>query len=138
MVEDTEALPEGPERTLVLACQEALRRYMGRKFARPGGADWGNEFERVRVSIARCKNLASFRETITDFWARGGTLHKGEGTLLTVGPSWWQDVLPLLSEKNWRKAKDLALLALASYPGSTDQNSVQLSADTTEQGGKSS
>lgn len=124
MVEDKEALPEGPERTFVLACQEALRRHMGRKFARPGGADWGNEFEKVRVSIARCKNLASFRETITDFWARGGSLHKGEDSLLKAGPSWWQEVLPLLGERNWRKAKDLALLALASYPGNMDEATV--------------
>lgn len=117
MVEAKDAFPEGPERTFVLACQEALRRRMGRKFARPGGADWGNEFEKVRVSIARCKNLASFRETITDFWSRGGSLHKGKDSLLQASSSWWHEVLPLFNDKNWRKAKDLALLALASYPG---------------------
>jgi CRISPR-associated protein Cas8a1/Csx13 len=121
MVQDKEMLPEGSERAFVLACQEALRRHMGRKFARPGGADWGTEFEKVRVAIARCKNLASFRETITDFWSRGGLLHKGKDTLLKTDALWWQEVLTLLNEKDWRKAKDLALLALASYPG--DQES---------------
>lgn len=120
MIEEKDAFPEGPERTFILACQEALRRHMGRKFARPGGADWGNEFEKVRVSIARCKNLSSFRETITDFWSRGGSLHKGEDSLLKAGANWWQEILSLLNEKSWRKAKDLALLALASYPGSAN------------------
>jgi len=121
MVENKSVFPEGPERTFVLACQEALRRHMGRKFGRPGRADWGNEFEKVRVSIARCKNLASLRDTITDFWSRGGSLQKGDDSLLKADASWWQEVLLLLDEKNWRKAKDLALLALASYPGSTTE-----------------
>jgi len=127
MVRDQSVFPDGPEHKFVLACQEALRRHMGRKFARPGGADWGTEFEKVRVSIARCKNLASFRETITDFWARGGTLHKGDDTLLTAGPSWWKEVMPLLEEKSWRKAKDLALLALASYPGGSEEPNIKQS-----------
>ena len=125
MVESIDVFPEGPERTFILACQEALRRHMGRKFARAGGADWGNEFEKVRVSIARCKNLASFRETITDLWSRGGSLHKGEDSLLQTSSSWWQEVLSLLNDKNWRKAKDLALLALASYPGSTSEQEAK-------------
>lgn len=109
---------------------------MGRKFARPGGADWGNEFEKVRVSLARCKNAATFRESITDFWARGGSLHKGEDTLLKAGASWWQDVMSLLDEKNWRKAKDLSLLALASYPGSKDEPEVKAANQTAAKGGK--
>lgn len=121
MVKDTTVTPEGPERLFILACQEALRRHMGQKHGRPGGADWGTEYEKVRVGIARCKNAATLRETITDFWSRGGTLHKGEKTLLTTGDDWWQQVLPLFDEQNWRKAKDLALLALASYPGSKEQ-----------------
>ncbi len=120
MVRDTEVMPGGPERLFVLACQEALRRRMGQKHGRPGGADWGTEYEKVRVSIARCKNAATLRETITDLWSRGGTLHKGEKSLLVAGDNWWQQVLPLFEEKNWREAKDLALLALASYPGSRD------------------
>lgn len=136
MVENEQALPNGPERMFVMACHEALRRHMGKKFARPGGADWGNEFEKVRVSIARCKNATTFRESITDFWARGGSLHKGEDTLLKANASWWQDVMPLLDEKNWRKAKDLALLALASYPGTKDELGVKAANQTAAKGGK--
>lgn len=121
MVEDAEVMTEGPERLFVLACQEAMRRHMGQRFARPG-RDWGTEFEKVRVSIARCKNAATLRETITDLWSRGGTLHKGERTLLRTDDDWWRQVLPLFDEQNWRKAKDLALLALASYPGSKESD----------------
>ena len=121
MMKDPTVLSEEPERLFVLACQEALRRHMGRKHSRPGGADWETEFEKVRVNIARCKNAATLRATITDFWSRGGTLHKGGKTLLVAGDDWWQQVLPLFDERNWRKAKDLALLALASYPSSKEQ-----------------
>lgn len=121
MVSNPQVLPTGPELIFVQACHEALRRHMGQKHGRPGGADWATEFERIRVSIARCKNAAALRETITSFWSRGGALHKGENTLLVAGDDWWQQVLPLFSDQNWRKAKDLALLALASYPGSKEK-----------------
>ena len=62
----------------------------------------------MRSSYARCKNAETLRETIVDFWSRGGAnkLLQGDGLM---------NVLPLFSEKNWRKAKDLALLALVSY-----------------------
>lgn len=116
MVQDQTAIPTGPERTFVLACHEALRRHMGRKFSRPGRTDWGNEFEKVRVSIARCKNAEAFREAITDFWARGGPLHKGDDSLLKAGVNWWQEVSPFLADSAWRRGRDLAMLALASYP----------------------
>ena len=121
MVSDKQTTPDGTDRTFILACQEALRRYMGQKFARPGKADWGSEFEKVRVGIARCKNAQTLRETITDFWARGGPLHQGDKSLLKSEGLWWQQVLPLFNEQNWRRAKDLALLALASYPGGKEE-----------------
>jgi len=122
MVDDSQTMPEGADRTFILACQEALRRYMGQKFGRAGGADWGTEFEKVRVSFARCKNAHTLRETMTDFWARGGALHQGDKSLLKSEGLWWQQVLPLFNEKNWRRAKDLALLALASYPGGKEED----------------
>lgn len=118
MVQDKTVLPDGPERIFVRACQEALRRHMGAKLGRPGGADLGTVVERIRVSISRCKNAATLRETLTDLWSRGGALHKGENTLLKAGDDWWQQVLPMFGDARWREARDLALLALASYPGS--------------------
>jgi len=72
------------------------------------------EYEKLRVSLSRCKNPATLRETVVDFWSRAGSIKELHDH--------WQDVLPLLDEKNWRKGKDLALLALASYkPTSKDE-----------------
>lgn len=66
------------------------------------------ELEKLRTSYARCKNAETLRETVVDFWSRGGANKFLQGDGLTK-------VLPLFSDKNWRKAKDLALLALVSY-----------------------
>jgi CRISPR-associated protein Cas8a1/Csx13 len=66
------------------------------------------EREKMRVSLGRCKNAESLREAITDFWSRAGSIEQLQGGGL-------MKILPLFEEKNWRKAKDLALLALVSY-----------------------
>ena len=65
------------------------------------------EYEKLRVSLSRCKNPATLRETVVDFWSRAGSIKELHDH--------WQEVLALLDERNWRKGKDLALLALASY-----------------------
>lgn len=125
MVENHETFPEGPETTFVLACHEAWRRRMGKisgKTQREGssfGDQVSREFERLRVSFSRCKNAASLREAVTDFWARGG------GPLKPLQEG-WKDILTLMNEKNWRKSKDLALLALASYKSATKDEAVAL------------
>lgn len=114
MIQNTDAFPEGPEQKFVLACQEAWRRRMGQlgEKAKRQSTSFHNlvsrEFKKVRVQFSRCKNEASLREAVTDFWTRAG------GSLKPLQEG-WQDVLTLLNKKNWRKAKDLALLALASY-----------------------
>lgn len=110
------------DRTFVRACHEAWRRRLGqlgeraKRESTPFENLAGREFERLRVGFARCKNAVTLREVVTSFWARAG----GPLPELATG---WEVVLPLLDEKNWRKAKDLALLALASYqrpPESSD------------------
>jgi len=120
MIESRDALPGGPERAFVVACHDAWRRRMGRlsgKAKREGSSfvdAVDREFERLRVSFSRCKNAVSLREAITDFWARAGSPLKP----LQDG---WREVIDLLDEKNWRKARDLALLALASYKPATQE-----------------
>lgn len=123
---------EERERIFIRACHEAWRRRMGRlgERARREGASFpdlaSREFERVRVGFARCKNAAALRETVTDFWARAG------GPLPDL-QSGWQEVLSLLGEQNWRKAKDLALLALASYrPASKEEEEAFASPQVTD------
>lgn len=107
------------ERIFIRACHEAWRRRLGQlgERARREGASFPDlarrEFERLRVGFTRCKNAASLRGAVTDFWARAGSALPD----LTQG---WEEVLPLLDDSNWRKARDLALLALASYPSSSE------------------
>jgi CRISPR-associated protein Cas8a1/Csx13 len=123
-------LAEERERTFIRACHEAWRRRMGQlgDRARREEASFTElvrrEFERLRVGFARCKNAATLRETVTDFWARAG----GPLPDLQTG---WQEILPLLDEQNWRKAKDLALLALASYQPASPEEAEALASEGT-------
>jgi CRISPR-associated protein Cas8a1/Csx13 len=130
MLEDREAFHHDPEQAFVMACHEAWRRRLGQlgdraRRERTSFPDLANrEFERVRVAFSRCKNAASLREVVTDFWARAG------GSLAPLQAS-WTAVLPLLDEQHWRKGKDLALLALASYkPVTQDEAEALTSAET--------
>jgi len=131
MVADKEAFPEGPERTFVMACHEAWRRRLGQlgERARREGASFHElvrrEYERQRVSFARCKNAATLREAVTDLWSRaGGPLPSLQGR--------WGGLLGLLDEKNWRQSKDLALLALASYKPATKEEEEALGSSKTK------
>lgn len=108
------------ERTYIAACHEAWRRRLGKlgERARRENASFpslvNREQEKLRMSLSRCKNAATLRETVVDFWSRAGSIKELQDH--------WQEVLALLDEQNWRKGKDLALLALASYkPASKDE-----------------
>jgi len=120
MIENQATFRDGPERTFVLACMEAWRRRLGQisdkaKRERSSFRDQANrEFTRTTVAFSRCKNAASLREAVIDFWSRGG------GSLKPLQDR-WHDVLTLMGEQNWRKGRDLALLALASYKPATKE-----------------
>ena len=136
MVEDNEAFPQGPEHLFVMACHEAWRRRMAQigEEARRGHSSFrdqvNREFERVRGSFSRCRNAATLREAITDFWTRGG------GPLRSLQEG-WGDLLPLLDDKNWQKARDLVLLALASYrPAAREEAEAMLGPDVQNEGGE--
>jgi CRISPR-associated protein Cas8a1/Csx13 len=102
------------EEKFVLACHTAWRIRMRQLYERAEreGVDAGSliarEFERLRVGFSRCKNAAAMREAVTDFWARAG------GSLPELRDA-WREIIPLFDD--WRLAKDLSLLALASYAG---------------------
>lgn len=108
------------ERIFVDACHEAWRRKLGiiGEQAREENRDFNElvkkEFLRKRLAFSRCKNAQSLREAVTSFWAE---INSPIPSLQTG----WSDVITLLNE-DWRAAKDLALLALASYtnPEKTD------------------
>lgn len=124
------------ERIFIQTCHEAWRRRLGRLGARAkeeGKSEQGrkmlfrrfagNEYEKLRVALARCKNTETLRAVITDFWARAGSLPSLHED--------WSSVLPLL-DSDWRKARDLALLALASYqPSNADEDKALTETNTT-------
>ena len=102
------------ERIFIEVCHTSWRRRMGKLKDRPthintNFSDMVNkEREKLRTSLGRCKNAETLRETIIDFWSRAGSIQQLQGGGLAK-------ILPLFDEKNWRKTKDLALLALISY-----------------------
>lgn len=67
------------------------------------------EFEKMRSGLMRAKNQQTLRAEIADLFARGGINKSLQEN--------WSELLPLFTGKDWQKAKDLALLALASYKG---------------------
>lgn len=114
------------ERLFVGACHDAWRRQLGKlgDRARREKADFtslaNRASEKLRMSVSRCRNAKDLRETVVDFWARSGPIKALQEN--------WHDILPLFDEKNWRLAKDLALLALASYHSESQEEEAALSA----------
>jgi CRISPR-associated protein Cas8a1/Csx13 len=105
------ALAEREEK-FVLACHSAWRARMRQLYERANRENANAnslidlEFERLRAGFSRCKNAAALREAVTGFWARAG------GSLPELRDA-WREIIPVFDD--WRLAKDLALLALASY-----------------------
>lgn len=64
--------------------------------------------ERLRIALAGAKRDADVRFALTDLFSRGGS-----NAVLRAG---WAAVLPVL-RRDWQLARDLGLLALASYAG---------------------
>jgi CRISPR-associated protein Cas8a1/Csx13 len=123
------------ERAFIGVCHESWRRRLGKlgKRATTENTSFSSlvkkEAEKLRTSLARSKNAETLRETVVDFWARAGANEKlqGEGLI---------NLLPLFNEKNWRKTRDLALLALISYQPQTtaEAEALQTAAAIDEEG----
>ncbi|MFS8878812.1 type I-MYXAN CRISPR-associated Cas8a1/Cmx1 [Synechococcus sp. H55.8] len=110
------------ERWFVQTCHEAIRFTYGRLYQkaqdRGEQTNFDRENVRIRTGLARCKNAESFREFITNFWAKAG--------IIPTLQEHWDDLMDLVMDpKEWRKARDLALLALASYKGKERQEETQ-------------
>lgn len=124
VVRQSGAFDERAAELIVGACHEAWRRRMGALAERAGERgesfrDLANrERERLRVAFAHCKNAATLRATLTDFWSRAGPIPE-----LQEG---WQAILPYLTDAGWQMARDLALLALASYAAPGEQSSAEV------------
>lgn len=101
------------EKLFIRVCHEALKFTYGQVAGNTKEGEKPNFDKvtvRIRTGLGRCKNAASFREFITDFWSRAGKLPTLQAN--------WQDLMEFVMQDNqWKKPRDLALLALASYPG---------------------
>lgn len=132
MVENA-SFEDESERTFIRVCHESWRRRLGKLGARARAESanpqslFRKEAEKLRTSLARCKNAETLRETVVDFWSRAGVNEhlQGDGLL---------KLLPLFGEKNWRKSRDLALLALISYQPQNAEEAAALKAGTAEEG----
>lgn len=110
---DKASWPKEEDKLFVEAVHNALRnRYgalSGRAKARNEAPQFKREFERIRTSLMRTKNRETLRAEIADLFARGG--------VNKVLQSNWDKVLGLFAGDDWQRARDLALLGLASYAG---------------------
>ena len=116
------------EKTLVQSVHEAMRRRMAQiKTDAQGKSDapptpetikrWNRFRERLRISLVGAKTADQCRGAICELFGRAGNN--------SILRNCWEDLLSLLTnETQWQKARDLALLALASYAGSKDKNAT--------------
>src|SRR5690606_15380947 len=70
---------------------------------------WNSEAQRWRHAFAGAKTHAQVRAALADLWGRAGVNKELQQN--------WEKVLPLLRHEHWEAARDLALVALASYSG---------------------
>ena len=133
---ETASFNDESERLFIRVCHESWRRRLGKLGERARKENLGDigfrrlvgkEAERLRTSLSRSKNSETLRETVVDFWSRAGGNELLRATGLTK-------LLPLFDEKNWKKARDLALLALISYQPQTEEEEKALTTTTNEEG----
>ena len=114
---------EERERLFVQACHEALSFIFGQINSQVESRSSNLEFQkelrnslikresvRIRSALGRCRNAATFREFIVDFFARAGRVP-------TLKQKWMELDRLIMASGDWKRTRDLALLALASYPG---------------------
>lgn len=122
VVSNASAFNDPGAEAIVRACHEAWRRRLGQlsEELKRGRFDFETlvqrERERWRVALVGCRNLASLRATLTNFWARAGAS-------IPVLQEHWRDILPFFTETRWQEARDLALLALVSYASEKENSS---------------
>ena len=112
-------------KTLVLAVQEALRNLYGKaSSSAPSKAAIGNrldsEYEKWRIAFAGAKTPEQFRNSFADMLSRAKTNSQMADD--------WHTVVKLILE-DWSLARDLALLALASYKSSKSDEGQEQDSD---------
>ncbi len=108
------------DKLFVRACHEAIKFTYGKlgdkAQQKKEYANLDRETIRIRTGLGRCKSASSFREFITDFWSRAGRIPTLQNN--------WEELMGLvMDDKEWKRGRDLALLALASYKKSVEDGS---------------
>lgn len=103
---------EEAQKLFVKACHEALLKIYGKLYGRGKEDEYiqiQRENERIRSGLIRCQNSEDFRHFMTaSFWSKAGNI--------SILAEHWEELMPLTTKsENWKLARDLALLALASY-----------------------
>ena len=111
--------PDSADKLFVEAIHTAIRNRYGALAARASVKGekirFDREFEKIRTSLMRSKNAQTMRAELADLFARGGINKSLQHN--------WPQLLELFTGKDWQKARDLSLLALASYAGKgADEN----------------
>ena len=95
------------------AFHEALRKIYAKTYDRNKSRVENNQridkkYQSIRSELSRCYDQESLEDFLADFLSRAG---------LNSSPyDQWDQILPLIvSETNWKKTRNLSLLALASY-----------------------
>ena len=104
----------------IKACHQALYQIRGKLSSQPTEniyARYERENERIRSGLIRCQNSEDFRHFMTaNFWSKAGNI--------SIFADCWEELMPLTTKPgNWKLARDLALLALASYKNKTKDTS---------------
>lgn len=117
------------ERVLFDAVQGAFRKYRGQQIdqAKRQGRqpDWEQITNKVIYRLQRPSTQQEFATALVDFLSQ----YRSEAAL-SSGPQifWW-----LHQEANWRKARDLALLAIATYQSKPKEEKEMLEENSTEE-----
>ncbi|MEH2395561.1 MAG: type I-MYXAN CRISPR-associated Cas8a1/Cmx1 [Nostoc sp.] len=102
------------QKLFIKACHEALKKIYAKIYGRTNEGQYAQiERENIRIlsQLRRCTNAENFRKFIAEFWGRAGQL--------SILEKHWEELLPLTSGiMDWKVARDLTFIALASYPKS--------------------
>ncbi|MBD2413797.1 hypothetical protein FACHB389_19835 [Nostoc calcicola FACHB-389] len=110
------------QKLFIRACHEALKKIYAKIYDRTKEGQYAQiERENIRIlsQLGRCTNVENFRKFIAEFWGRAGQL--------SILEEHWEELLPLTSGiMDWKVARDLTFIAIASYPKSKQINTKNL------------
>jgi CRISPR-associated protein Cas8a1/Csx13 len=126
MIGDEKMWDNAGERLIVEAVHEAISRRLGQIRADTDGENskalsqatknrWERFREKLRLDLAGAKTEAHVRFALTDLFSRAESN--------SILRQHWATVLPVI-RKDWQLARDLGLLALASYAGRGSQDTT--------------